>query len=57
MTTTAAPKTRVHYMPNCKNLSGKDRLALTSDEAAAKVNCSDCVREMYAVGLLSDEEN
>lgn len=47
-------KTRVHYVPGCENTSGDDTLALTGAEAIAKVNCSECIHEMYEVGLLVD---
>lgn len=44
---------RVHYTPDCPNTSGNDTLA-TSTADYPRVNCEDCVHEMYDVGIYQE---
>lgn len=44
-------KPRTHYVPDCSNESGNDRLAATSSEYG-RVNCPDCLDEMISNGVM-----
>lgn len=49
--------TRVHYTPDCPDESGDDTLAVTGEEAQARVNCPTCLPQMLPPTIDRFEES